>query len=55
LHARLSIIDPEGGRSHVERRWKALDYLQREIFNYVELREELIQKGHQLPPGLIPK
>jgi asparagine synthase (glutamine-hydrolysing) len=47
-HARLSIIDLEGGRQPMSsadgKLWITFNG---EIFNYVELREELIQKGHQ--------
>jgi asparagine synthase (glutamine-hydrolysing) len=47
-HARLSIIDLEGGRQPMStadsKLWITFNG---EIFNYVELREELIHKGHQ--------
>lgn len=47
-HARLSIIDPAGGRQPMSNedgsRWITFNG---EIFNFVELREELIQKGHR--------
>jgi asparagine synthase (glutamine-hydrolysing) len=47
-HARLSIIDLEGGRQPMsiadDRLWITFNG---EIFNYVELREELIKKGHK--------
>ncbi len=47
-HARLSIIDLEGGRqpmaSEDESLWITFNG---EIFNYVELRNELIAKGHR--------
>src|SRR5271165_5250038 len=46
-HARLSIIDIEGGRqpmSSADGRFHIT--FNGEIFNYVELREELIEKGH---------
>ena len=46
-HARLSIIDLEGGRQPMStadgQLWITFNG---EIFNYVELREELIKKGH---------
>jgi len=46
-HARLSIIDLQGGAqpmSTVDRRfWITFNG---EIFNYIELREELVRKGH---------
>ncbi len=47
-HARLSVIDLEGGgqpMSTVD--GKLTITFNGEIFNYVELREELIQKGHK--------
>jgi asparagine synthase (glutamine-hydrolysing) len=47
-HARLSIIDLEGGHQPMSiddgRLWITFNG---EIFNYVELREQLIQKGHR--------
>jgi len=47
-HARLSIIDLEGGRQPMSTAdgtlWITFNG---EIFNYVELREELIKKGHK--------
>jgi asparagine synthase (glutamine-hydrolysing) len=46
-HARLSIIDIEGGRqpmSSADGRFHIT--FNGEIFNYVELREELVRKGH---------
>jgi len=47
-HARLSIIDLEGGRQPMSiaggQLWITFNG---EIFNYVELRDELIQKGHK--------
>lgn len=47
-HARLSIIDLEGGRQPMSTAdgelWITFNG---EIFNYVELRDELIQKGHR--------
>jgi len=46
-HARLSIIDLEGGRQPMsiadESLWITFNG---EIFNYLELRDELIEKGH---------
>lgn len=48
-HARLSIIDLEGGRQPMSidngHLWITFNG---EIFNYIELREELIRKGHRL-------
>ena len=47
-HARLSIIDLAGGRQpmsiHDGKLWITFNG---EIFNYIELREELLQKGHK--------
>lgn len=47
-HARLSIIDIEGGRQPMSvadgQLWITFNG---EIFNYIELRDELIQKGHR--------
>lgn len=47
-HARLSIIDLEGGSQPMsiadETLWITFNG---EIFNYIELRDELIQKGHK--------
>ena len=46
-HARLSIIDLAGGRQPMHTKTVALDHVQRRIFNYLELRYELIRKGHR--------
>jgi asparagine synthase (glutamine-hydrolysing) len=47
-HARLSIIDLSGGAQPMENAEKTLCItFNGEIFNYIELREELIQKGHR--------
>ncbi len=47
-HARLSIIDLAGGRQPMCNEDKSLWItFNGEIFNYVELREELIRKGHR--------
>jgi asparagine synthase (glutamine-hydrolysing) len=47
-HARLSIIDPEGGDQPMQFREAGLTItFNGEIFNYVELREELIARGHR--------
>src|SRR5208337_2352314 len=47
-HTRLSIIDLEGGRQPMSiadgKLWITFNG---EIFNYIELREKLIQKGHK--------
>lgn len=47
-HARLSIIDPAGGHQPMNHPQAGLWItFNGEIFNYVELREELIGRGHQ--------
>jgi asparagine synthase (glutamine-hydrolysing) len=47
-HARLSIIDISGGSQPMHTAGRTLWIVfNGEIFNYVELRDELIQKGHQ--------
>jgi len=47
-HARLSIIDPEGGYQPMQFREAGLTItFNGEIFNYLELREELSAKGHR--------
>lgn len=47
-HARLSIIDIAGGRQPMPNEDESLWItFNGEIFNYIELREELIQKGHR--------
>jgi asparagine synthase (glutamine-hydrolysing) len=47
-HARLSIIDLSGGQQPMSNADQSLWItFNGEIFNYVELREELIQKGYQ--------
>src|SRR5438105_94580 len=47
-HARLSIIDISGGRQPMQNSDGSLTVtFNGEIFNYVELRRELIQKGHR--------
>jgi asparagine synthase (glutamine-hydrolysing) len=47
-HARLSIIDLSGGQQPMSNADQSLGItFNGEIFNYVELREELIQKGYQ--------
>ena len=47
-HARLSIIDPQGGAQPMSSAdgnlWITFNG---EIFNYIELREELVSKGHR--------
>jgi asparagine synthase (glutamine-hydrolysing) len=46
-HARLSIIDLSGGGQPMHNRERSLSItFNGEIFNYIELREELIGKGH---------
>jgi len=47
-HARLSIIDLEGGRQPIHNEDKTVWVIfNGEIFNYVELREELEKRGHR--------
>jgi len=47
-HARLSIIDLEGGSQPIHNEDKTLWItFNGEIYNYIELREELIKKGHR--------
>jgi asparagine synthase (glutamine-hydrolysing) len=47
-HARLSIIDLEGGHQPMHNEDKTVWItFNGEIFNYVELREDLIKKGHR--------
>ena len=47
-HARLSIIDPEGGHQPMQFPEAGLAItFNGEIFNYLELREELTAKGHR--------
>jgi len=47
-HARLSIIDLAGGRQPMHNRDGSLSVtFNGEIFNYVELRESLLEKGHR--------
>ena len=47
-HARLSIIDISGGRQPMHNEDRSLWItFNGEIFNFVELREELIKKGHK--------
>ncbi len=47
-HARLSIIDLAGGRQPVHNEDRSIwVVLNGEIFNYLELREELIGRGHK--------
>ncbi len=47
-HARLSIIDPAGGRQPIHNEDGSLWItFNGEIFNYVELRQELIKQGHR--------
>ena len=47
-HARLSIIDPAGGSQPMTSRDRSLTVtFNGEIFNYIELRRTLIDKGHR--------
>ena len=46
-HSRLSIIDLSGGKQPMHNEDKSIYIVfNGEIFNYIELREELIKKGH---------
>ena len=50
LHARLAIIDPQGGVQPMELKWNQEKYVlvyNGELYNTSELREELIQAGHR--------
>lgn len=47
-HARLAIIDPEGGAQPIGNEDGSVQVVfNGEIFNYVELREELVARGHR--------
>ena len=47
-HARLSIIDLKGGQQPIHSEDRAVWVIfNGEIFNYIELREELLKKGHK--------
>ncbi len=49
LHARLAVIDPEGGKQPMQLRWGAECYTivyNGEIYNTEELRQELRRMGH---------
>jgi asparagine synthase (glutamine-hydrolysing) len=47
-HARLSIIDLKGGRQPIHNENNTIWVIfNGEIFNYIELREELLKKGHK--------
>ena len=47
-HSRLSIIDLSGGKQPIYNEDKTIWIIfNGEIFNYLELREELVKKGHQ--------
>ncbi|MFA6216049.1 MAG: asparagine synthase (glutamine-hydrolyzing) [Candidatus Omnitrophota bacterium] len=47
-HARLSIIDLSGGQQPMHNEDKSIWIVfNGEIFNYLEIREELVKKGHQ--------
>ena len=49
LHARLAIIDPEGGRQPMELKWASEHYIlvyNGELYNTEELRKELTELGH---------
>jgi len=49
LHARLAVIDPDGGRQPMELNWQGEQYVlvyNGELYNTGELRRELEQYGH---------
>lgn len=47
-HARLSIIDLKGGQQPIHNEDRTIRVVfNGEIFNYIELREELLKKGHK--------
>jgi asparagine synthase (glutamine-hydrolysing) len=49
VHRRLSIIDPENGRQPLSNEDDAIQVVfNGEIFNYVELRRDLVARGHTL-------
>ncbi|MFP5265310.1 MAG: asparagine synthase (glutamine-hydrolyzing) [Blastocatellia bacterium] len=49
---RLSIIDPAGGRQPMQNEdGSVVVVCNGEVFNYVELRERMIEKGHQFQTG----
>jgi len=55
-HPRLSIIDLACGHQPMCNEDSSLWItFNGEIFNYVELREELLKKGHSFSPALIPR
>ena len=50
LHARLAIIDPEGGRQPMALHWAGEDYIlvyNGELYNTQELRRRLVGLGHE--------
>ena len=49
LHARLAIIDPEGGRQPMELKWTSEHYIlvyNGELYNTEDVRKGLIRLGH---------
>jgi len=49
LHARLAIIDPEGGQQPMKLQWQGRGYTliyNGELYNTDEIRRELMQMGH---------
>ena len=49
LHARLAIIDPQGGRQPMELTWQDEEYIlvyNGELYNTQEIRQELLKEGH---------
>ncbi len=50
LHARLAIVDPQGGKQPMALRWGAEEYTlvyNGELYNTEEVRKDLVQEGHQ--------
>lgn len=49
LHARLAVIDPDGGRQPMSLHWKGVHYhivYNGELYNTDELRSRLLEQGH---------
>jgi len=49
LHARLAIIDPQGGEQPMKLQWQGMNYTliyNGELYNTQEIRTELLQLGH---------
>ncbi|SHG75094.1 asparagine synthase (glutamine-hydrolyzing) [Ornithinibacillus halophilus] len=49
-HKRLAVIDLEGGRQPMQKRWKGINYTivyNGELYNTDDLRKELVRRGYQ--------